>query len=82
MTLPYIILIILWISLIAYALPEAISSVVVSNTGVLSSYTMYNHPSSMREVILLMRYIKKEQDNDGWKLVFHMETAVQRLDYC
>jgi hypothetical protein len=64
------------------ALPGAISSVVVSNTGVLSSYTMYNHPSSMREVILLMRYMKKEQDNDGWKLVFHMETAAQHLDYC
>ncbi len=61
---------------------EGISSVVVSNTGVLSSYTKYNHPSIMREVILLVRYTKKEQSNDGWKLVFHVETAARHLDYC
>ncbi len=64
------------------ALLEAISSVVISNTGVLSSYTKYNHPSIMREVILPVRYTKKEQSNDGWKLVFHMETAARHLDYC
>ena len=64
------------------ALLEAISSVVVSNTGVLSSYTKYHHPSIMREVILLVRDTKKEQSNDGWKLVFHMETAAQHLDDC
>ena len=64
------------------ALLEAISSVVVSDTGVLSSYTLYNHPSIMREVILPVRYTKKEQSNDGWKLVFHMETAARHLDYC
>ena len=64
------------------ALLGAISSVVVSNTRVLSSYTKYHHPSIMREVILLMRDTKKEQSNDGWKLVFHMETAAQHLDDC
>ena len=64
------------------ALPGAISSVVVSNTGVLSSYNKYNHPSIMREVILLVRYTKKEQSNNGWKLVCHMETAARHLDYC
>ena len=64
------------------AVLEAISSVVVSNTGVLSSYTMYNHPSILREVILPVRYTKKEQSNDGWKLVFHVETAARHLDYC
>ncbi len=64
------------------ALLEAISSVVVSNTGVLSSYTLYNHPSIMRGVILPVRYTKKEHSNDGWKLVFHVETAARHLDYC
>ena len=64
------------------AVLEAISSVVVSNTGVFSSYNKYNHPSIMREVILLVRYMKKEQSNDGWKLVCHMETTARYLDYC
>jgi hypothetical protein len=64
------------------AVLEAISSVVVSNTGVLSCFTMYHHPSIMREVMLLVRYIKKEQSNDGWKLVCHMETTARYMDYC
>jgi hypothetical protein len=60
----------------------AISSVVVSNTGVFSSYIIYYHPSIMREMILLIGYTKKEQSNDGWKLVYHMETTARYLDYC
>ena len=60
----------------------AISSVVVSHTGVCSSYIISNHPSSMRGVRRLVINTKKEQSNDGWKLVVHMETAARHLDDC
>ena len=43
---------------------------------------MDNHSSRMRGVRLLVIDMKKEQSNDGWKLVFHMETAARYLDDC